>query len=297
MLEIPLVIVDIQRGGPSTGLPTKTEQSDLNIALYGRHGECPLIVVAAASPSDCFHMTYEAAKLSIEHMTPAIVLSDGYIANGAEPWKVPDLKTSYNKIETRLIKGAKQGSEPYLPYARNEKLARTWAIPGTPGYEHRIGGLEKDELKGNISYDPMNHEKMTHIRQAKIDKIADFIPEQTIEGEKTGDVLVVSWGGTYGATYSAIKELQAQGKKISMAHIKYISPLPRNLGEVLKGFKRIVVPELNNGQMKNLLNMTFQCNAIGYNKIQGLPFKITELIEVFGNHVNEVERSSNSKTH
>ncbi|MFZ4714040.1 MAG: 2-oxoacid:acceptor oxidoreductase subunit alpha [Bacteriovoracaceae bacterium] len=280
MYELPLVIVNVQRGGPSTGLPTKTEQSDLNMALNGRNGECPIIVVAASRPNDCFHMAYEAARLSLEHMTPVMLLTDGYIANGTEPWKIPDL-TNYSKINTRLVDGTKPADEKYLPYKRDEKsFARTWAIPGTPGYEHRVGGLEKAENSGNVSYDPSNHEKMVHIRQEKIDRVANDIPDQEVIGDKTGDLLVISWGGTYGATFSAVNEVIKSGKKVSLAHIRYINPMPKNLKDIIKGFKKVMVAELNMGQMRDVINARYECHAVGYNKVQGLPFKISELVAV-----------------
>ena len=279
MYELPLVIVNVQRGGPSTGLPTKTEQSDLNIALNGRNGESPIIVVAASRPNDCFHMAFEAARLSIEHMTPVMLLTDGYIANGTEPWKLPDL-ANYEKIKTKLVDGNKGADEKYLPYKRDDQLVRTWAIPGTPGYEHRIGGLEKAEDTGNVSYDPNNHEKMVHIRQEKINRVANDIPDQEVVGDKTGDLLVISWGGTFGATYSAVNEVRKSGKKVSLAHIRYINPMPKNLGEIIKGFKKVLVCELNLGQMKDVINARYACNASGYNKVQGLPFKISELVSV-----------------
>jgi 2-oxoglutarate ferredoxin oxidoreductase subunit alpha len=279
MYELPLVIVNVQRGGPSTGLPTKTEQSDLNISLNGRNGECPIIVVAASRPNDCFHMAFEAARLSIEHMTPVMLLTDGYIANGTEPWKLPDL-ANYEKIKTKLVDGNKGADEKYLPYKRDDQLVRTWAIPGTPGYEHRIGGLEKAEDTGNVSYDPNNHEKMVHIRQEKINRVANDIPDQEVVGDKTGDLLVISWGGTFGATYSAVNEVRKSGKKVSLAHIRYINPMPKNLGEIIKGFKKVLVCELNLGQMKDVINARYNCNASGYNKVQGLPFKISELVSV-----------------
>lgn len=279
--EIPLVVINIQRGGPSTGLPTKTEQSDLAQAFYGRNGESPLIIVAASRPNDCFHMAYEASRLALEHMTPVMFLSDGYIANGAEPWKLPDL-ANYAKITPRLVIGEKPEGEDYLPYKRDEAtLARTWAIPGMKGYEHRLGGLEKQDLTGNVSYDPENHEKMCHIRQEKIDKVANFIPEQEIEGENSGDLLVISWGGTYGATHSAVHQLQQQGKKISLVHLRYLNPFPKNLGSIIKNFKKVIIPELNLGQMRDIINAKFECGAVGYNKLQGLPFKISELMEEF----------------
>lgn len=274
--EIPLVIVNVQRGGPSTGLPTKTEQSDLLQVLYGRNGESPLVVVAAKGPSDCFATAYEASRLALEHMTPVVMLTDGYIANGAEPWRIPDnLDETFPPIKHRQVKAYYEG---FRPYDRDEKLARPWAIPGTAGLEHRIGGLEKEDGSGNVSYDPNNHEKMVKIRQEKVDKVAFNIPLQEVEGNDTGDILVISWGGTYGATHSAVKTLQKEGHKVSLAHLKYINPMPRNVNDLIKGFKKIFVPELNNGQLKFLLDAKFKANTVGYNKIQGLPFKISELV-------------------
>jgi 2-oxoglutarate ferredoxin oxidoreductase subunit alpha len=224
-------------------------------------------------------MAFEAARLSIEHMTPVMLLTDGYIANGTEPWKLPDL-ANYEKIKTKLVDGNKGADEKYLPYKRDDQLVRTWAIPGTPGYEHRIGGLEKAEDTGNVSYDPNNHEKMVHIRQEKINRVANDIPDQEVVGDKTGDLLVISWGGTFGATYSAVNEVRKSGKKVSLAHIRYINPMPKNLGEIIKGFKKVLVCELNLGQMKDVINARYNCNASGYNKVQGLPFKISELVSV-----------------
>jgi len=283
--ELPLVIVNVQRGGPSTGLPTKTEQSDLYQAIWGRNGECPLIVVAASRPNDCFEMAFEASRLTLEHMTPVILLTDGFIANGSEPWKIPDLKEQFNKIKVRRENTA-HIPEKYLPYKRDDNLVRSWAIPGTPGFEHRIGGLEKQVETGNVSYDPTNHEVMCHIRRDKVANVVKNIPQQTVEGDLNGDLLVVSWGGTYGATHSAVKELQKQGHKISLMHLRYLNPMPSNVEKILKSFRRIVVAELNLGQMKDVLNAKFPTiNALGYNKVQGLPFKISELMEVFSTHL------------
>ena len=278
--ELPLVIVDVQRGGPSTGLPTKTEQSDLMQAMYGRHGECPLIVVAAKTPGDCFHMAYEAARLSLEHMTPVMLMTDGYIANGAEPWRIPDLAKNYSKIRTHRITGQRPEGQEFLPYKRDDQLVRPWAVPGMPGYEHRIGGLEKWVDTGNVSHDPKNHEVMVKIRAEKVANVANNIQLQELEGDKTGDLLIVSWGGTYGATHGAVAKAREAGKKVSLMHLQYLNPMPRNIAELMKGFKRILVPELNMGQLKFILNAQFQCQAIGYNKVQGLPFKISELVDV-----------------
>lgn len=279
IMELPLVVVNVQRGGPSTGLPTKTEQSDLFQAMYGRNGESPMPVVAASRPSDCYEMAYYASKIALEHMTPVMLLTDGYIANGAEPWRIPEnLSEAFPKIKHKQITQPKTDGEAFLGYKRDDKLVRDWAIPGLAGYEHRIGGLEKHELTGNVSHDPINHEKMTHTRQAKVDKIAEFIPKQEVEGELTGDVLVVGWGGTYGATHSAVKALQKEGKRVSLAHMRFINPMPTNMEEIIKGFKKVFIPELNNGQLKFLIDGKFHRETVGYNKIQGLYLTVTELV-------------------
>ncbi|MDR3329526.1 MAG: 2-oxoacid:acceptor oxidoreductase subunit alpha [Prevotellaceae bacterium] len=276
MAELPLVVVDVQRGGPSTGLPTKTEQSDLMQALYGRHGECPLVVLAATSPSDCFRAAFWAAKIALEHMTPVILLTDGFIANGSEPWCIPAMK-DYPAIAPPL---AAEG-EDYLPYRRDaQRLARRWAVPGTKGLEHRVGGLEKDAAKGSISHDPLNHQKMTDLRAEKVARVADFIPPLEVQGEAEGELLVVGWGGTYGHLLLAVKQLQAEGKKASLAHFSSLNPLPKNTEAVLGRFKKIVVCELNMGQLASLLRMTFPHIAVEqYNKVQGQPFTVIELVE------------------
>jgi 2-oxoglutarate ferredoxin oxidoreductase subunit alpha len=278
MLELPLVVIDVQRGGPSTGLPTKTEQSDLNMVMFGRNGESPLIVLAAATPSDCFEMAFEAARLTLEHMTPVVLLTDGYIANGSAPWKIPDVD-SYPIIKTRFVDEKNfQNGEVYLPYERDEKsLVRTWAVPGMENLMHRVGGLEKEENTGNVSYDAENHEKMIHIRSEKVKLVANNIPLQTLEGDDAGDVLLVSWGGTYGATHQAVTNLRAQGKSVTLMHLKYINPMPKNIESILKGFQKIIVAELNGGQLKNLLNTNYSCMAESYTKMQGKPFMIREL--------------------
>jgi 2-oxoglutarate ferredoxin oxidoreductase subunit alpha len=279
MLEIPLVIVNIQRGGPSTGLPTKTEQSDLMQAYYGRNGEAPIPIIAASTPSDCFQMAFEAVRIALQHMTPVILLSDGYIANGAEPWKFPnasDLPTIEVKFKTSLD----EGEEKYLPYKRNEKLARPWAIPGTPGLEHRIGGLEKQAETGNVSYDSENHEFMVKTREAKIEKIADYIPLQTIDsGNEKGKILVLGWGSTYGTIKSAVQELQAKGKDVSHAHIKYMRPFPKNLGDILKNFETVLIPEINNGQLIKIIRDKYFVDAKGFNRIMGSPIAKHELVD------------------
>ncbi len=278
MLEIPLLIINIQRGGPSTGLPTKTEQSDLMQAYYGRNGEAPIPVLAASTPSDCFFMAFEAVKIALQHMTPVILLSDGYIANGAEPWKFPaaaDLPGIEVKFKTSLA----EGEEKFLPYKRDEKLARPWAVPGTAGLEHRIGGIEKQHETGNVSYDPENHEFMVKMRQAKVDKIADFIPLQTIDsGANKGKVLVLGWGSTYGTIKSAVLQLQSQGKSVSHTHIKYMRPFPKNLGEILAGFETILIPEINNGQLIKIIRDQYLVDAKAYNKIMGIPITKLELV-------------------
>lgn len=278
MLEIPLIIVNVQRGGPSTGLPTKTEQSDLMQAYYGRNGECPMPIIAASTPSDCFETIFEAVRISVEHMTPIIMLSDGYIANGAEPWKFPkaeDLKPIRVKFKTELD----PEEEKFLPYKRDEKLVRPWAIPGTAGLEHRIGGLEKQNVTGNVSYDADNHQVMVKIRQEKVDKIADYIPLQQIDtGEEKGKVLVLGWGSTYGAIKSAVIELRSQGYEVSHAHLRYLRPFPKNLGEILKNFEHVLVPEINNGQLVKIIRDQYLVDAKGYNKIMGVPITKTELV-------------------
>lgn len=281
MTELPLVIVNVQRGGPSTGLPTKTEQSDLFQALYGRNGESPAVVLAASTPSDCFDYAFEAGRITLEHMTPVILLTDGFLANGSEPWRIPSMD-SYPEIKPPIVK---KSEGEFQAYARDaETLVRSWAIPGTPGLEHRVGGLEKDE-KGAVSHDPMNHERMTHIREEKIQRIQNKIPDLKVWGEKEGDVLVVGWGGTYGHLYSAVKEMQEDNKSISLAHFNYIKPFPKNVKDVFSKFKKIIVCELNLGQFANYLKINFQeFEYHQFNKVQGLPFTIVELVE----HFNEL---------
>lgn len=278
MLEIPLLIINIQRGGPSTGLPTKTEQSDLLQAYYGRNGECPMPVIATSTPSDCFYAAYEAARIAIQHMTPVILLSDGYIANGSEPWAFPQGK-DLKSIEVQFKKALSEGENKFLPYMRDEKLVRPWAVPGTAGLEHRIGGLEKEDITGNVSYDPENHQHMVKVRQAKVDRIAEYIPLQTLDsGPEKGDVLVLGWGSTYGAIKSAVAELQASGKAVAHAHLRYLRPFPRNLGDMLHNYKHVLIPEINNGQLIKIIRDQFLIDAKGYNKIKGVPITRTELI-------------------
>ena len=272
-VEIPLVICDIQRGGPSTGLPTKTEQADLFQALFGRNSEAPIPVIAAATPSDCFWAALEASRIAVKYMVPVIVLSDGYLANGAEPWKIPNL----DEIPAIPVNFASDPSD-FKPYRRNpETLARPWAIPGTPGLEHRIGGLEKQDVTGNINYEPLNHEKMVRVRAAKVEAIAQDIPDITPAGDPDGDLLIVAWGSTHGSITAAVNSQRELGHRIGHVHLRHLNPFPRNLGNVLKRYKRVLVPELNMGQLLWLLRAKFLVNAIGLNKIQGRPFKQAEL--------------------
>jgi 2-oxoglutarate ferredoxin oxidoreductase subunit alpha len=276
MLELPLVIINVQRGGPSTGLPTKTEQADLLQAVYGRNGEAPLPVIAAQTPSDCFAAVYEACRIAVEHSTPVFFLSDGYLANGAEPWRFPS-SSDLPAITPNFAKPLPEG-EKFLPYLRDEKLARKWAIPGVKGLEHRIGGLEKEHETGNISYDPDNHEFMVKLRAEKIQKIADTIPLQTIDnGPTKGKLLVVGWGSTYGAIKTAVKLALAEGYSVAHAHIRYVFPFPKNLGELLKNYDKILVPEMNNGQLVRMLRDQYLAPAEGLNKIKGMPFSSEEL--------------------
>jgi 2-oxoglutarate ferredoxin oxidoreductase subunit alpha len=280
MLEIPLLIVNIQRGGPSTGLPTKTEQSDLLQAYYGRNGECPMPVIATSTPSDCFDVAYEAARIAVQHMTPVIILSDGYIANGAEPWRFPTA-ADLAPIEVKFKKGLDSDEPKFMPYKRDEKLARPWAVPGTAGLEHRIGGLEKQDVTGNISYDPDNHQHMVNTRQEKVDRIAEYIPLQTIDsGPEKGKVLVLGWGSTFGAIKSAVLELQAQGHAVSHAHLRYVRPFPKNLGEILKNFDKVLIPEINNGQLVKIIRDQYLVDAKAYNKVMGVPITKGELVDV-----------------
>ena len=279
MTELPLVVVDVQRGGPSTGLPTKTEQSDLVQALYGRNGECPVVVMAASTPSDCFHFAFEAGRIAMEHMTPVILLTDGFIANGSEPWRIPSMK-DYPTIVPPIVDKAPEGG--FMPYVRNEKLARGWAFPGKVGLEHRVGGLEKDSVKGSISHDPANHQKMVDTRAAKVAKVVEDIPAQTVLGPEEGDLLVVGWGGTRGNLRSAVMQMQEEGKSVSLCHFNYINPLPRGVREIFARFKRIVVCELNEGQFAGYLRQHFQeFHYDQYNKCEGLPFTVVELKEKF----------------
>jgi 2-oxoglutarate/2-oxoacid ferredoxin oxidoreductase subunit alpha len=273
MVELPLVICDIQRGGPSTGLPTKTEQADLLQALFGRNSEAPIPVLAPSTPGDCFWVALEASRIAIGHMLPVIILSDGYLANGAEPWRIPataDLPDIPVKFETN--------PEGFYPYRRDpETLSRPWALPGTAGLEHRIGGLEKEDVTGNVSYDPLNHEHMVRLRAEKVALIANDIPEAIVEGDQSGDLLIVGWGSTHGAITAAVKAQRAKGHCIGHLHLRYLNPLPRNVGEILKRYKHVLVPEMNMGQLVMILRAQFLIDAQGYNKIQGKPFKQIEI--------------------
>jgi len=276
MLELPLVICNIQRGGPSTGLPTKTEQSDLLQAYYGRNGECPMPVVAAHSPSDCFETAIEACRIALQHMTPVMLLSDGYLANGAEPWRFPKA-SDIEPIEV-TFKAPQDNGAPYFPYERDERLVRAWAVPGTEGLAHRIGGLEKEANTGNVSYDPANHEYMVKIREAKVEKIADSIPElKLVCGKPEGELLILGWGSTYGVIRSVTRDLLAEGHRVGHAHLRYIRPLPRNLGELMQRYKKVLIPEINNGQLSHIIRDRYLLDIYPYNKIQGVPITRAEL--------------------
>tara|TARA_B100001142_G_scaffold240492_1_gene239325 strand:+ start:329 stop:2179 length:1851 start_codon:yes stop_codon:yes gene_type:complete len=273
--ELPIVVINIQRGGPSTGLPTKTEQSDLNQAMYGRNGECPAVVIACQSPSDCFETAFEACKIALEFMVPVVLLSDGYIANGSEPWKLPDLD-KLPKINTKIIKKLKD--EKFLPYKRDEKtLSREWALPGTPDLEHRIGGLEKAAVSGNVSYDADNHDYMVKLRQDKIDVIADFIPELEIYGNPKGELLVLSWGGTYGACRAAVQKANINNISVSHINLKHINPFPKNLAEILLKFSKVLIPEINLGQLSTIIRSKFLIDTINFNRVSGKPFTTTDI--------------------
>ena len=290
MTELPVVILNIQRGGPSTGLPTKTEQSDLAQSLYGRNGESPLPVLAAKSPGDTFYCAIEAVKIATRYMTPVILLSDGYIANGSEPWPLPNLSTL-----PRFDVMHRTDPTGYFVYQRDERtLARAWVVPGTPGLEHRIGGIEKDALTGNISYAPENHEKQTHVRQAKVDRVAQDIGELDMLGPESGDVLVIGWGGTFGSIRQAQTTLAAQGKKVTHAHLRWLSPLEPGLAKIIHNFKHVIVAELNMGQLRAVIRDKFLVNAIGLNKIQGMPFKVREIIEAVDRQLESAPSASPS---
>ena len=273
--ELPMVIIDVQRGGPSTGLPTKTEQSDLMLAMFGRNGESPLPIVAAATPGDCFWMIQEALRIAVEFMTPVVFLSDGYIANGAEPWMIP----TENELRP-IIADHPQGpnsEDGFRPYLRDERLVRPWVRAGTPGLEHRVGGLEKADVTGNVEYSPTNHQHMSDTRSRKVAGIAKFIPEQEIDGPESGDLLVLSWGGTFGSVRTAVRRCQEDGKSVTHAHLRYLNPFPQNLETLVRSFKRVLIPELNLGQLSFLIRSRYLVDAISLNKIQGKPFKVSEV--------------------
>ncbi|RMF66557.1 MAG: 2-oxoacid:acceptor oxidoreductase subunit alpha [Calditrichaeota bacterium] len=272
-VELPLVVCDVQRAGPSTGMPTKTEQADLLQALFGRNGEAPLPVIAASRPSDCFDAVYEACRIAVKYMTPVIFMSDGYLANGAEPWAIPRV----DELPEISVHFATE-KESFAPFLRDEKtLARPWAVPGTPGLEHRIGGLEKEAVSGNVSYDPRNHEYMIRMRAEKVERIAEDIPPTEIEGPKQGDLLVVGWGSTFGAIKTAVEHKQAEGKAVSRIHLRYVNPLPKDLEAIFKNFKKILVPEINRGQLVKVLRAKYLVPAISFSKVQGLPFFASEI--------------------
>ena len=275
MTELPLVIVNVQRGGPSTGLPTKTEQADLFQAVWGRNGECPAIVIAPATPADCFAMAIEAVRLAFKYMSPVFYLSDGYLANGAEPWAIPAID-DLPKIDVRFT----TDPENFMPYSRDEEtLARPFAIPGTPGLEHRIGGIEKQHITGNVNYDPENHHLMVKLRQEKIDRVANDIPLVEVFGEKTGKVLVLGWGSTYGSISTAVDQLQSEGKSVSSAHLRHLNPFPKNLGEVLAGFETVIIPEMNLGQLATMVRAKYLVDAVAFSKVKGRPFQIREIVQ------------------
>ena len=276
MTELPLLIINVQRGGPSTGLPTKTEQADLLQALYGRNGECPMPVVAARSPADCFDVVQEAWRIAVRFMTPVIVLTDGYLANGSEPWRIPDAK-SMPPIEVKHP-GPGHNGDVFHPYERDERLARPWAVPGTPGLMHRIGGLEKQDITGNVNYEPENHQHMVNTRARKVAGVANDVPEQEVDGPTSGKLLVVSWGGTYGACATAVREVRESGGSIAHCHLRYLNPFPRNLGQILGRYEKVLVPELNRGQLRMLLRAEYLVDAAGFNKIKGKPFTVSELV-------------------
>ena len=283
MLELPMLIINIQRGGPSTGLPTKTEQADLYQAMFGRNGECPMPVIAARSPSDCFEVACEAWRIAAKLMIPVMLLSDGYIANGSEPWKIVD----FNSLEKIPVDHPTQPNDGdrFLPYKRDENLSRPWAVPGTPGLMHRVGGLEKDDGTGNVSYDPDNHHHMVELREQKVKNVAKFIGDQEVHGPSSGDLLVLTWGGTYGSNFTAVSRCQAEGLSVAHAHLRWLNPFPSNLGDILKSYKKVIIPELNRGQLRTMIRAEYLCDAIGYNKVKGKPFTVTELVAEFKKHV------------
>jgi 2-oxoglutarate ferredoxin oxidoreductase subunit alpha len=279
MLELPMIVINVQRGGPSTGLPTKPEQSDLLFALHGRHGESPIPVLAISSPSDAFNMAIEAARIATKYMTPVMLLSDNQIANGSEPWLLPDLD-AIPEIEVSFATKPNGPDGTFLPYMRNiDTFARPWAVPGTPGLEHRIGGLEKESVSGNVSYDPANHQLMTDTRAWKVANIANDIPPVEVKDDVDADVLVLGWGSTYGSIRAAARRVRLEGYKVATAHLKYLNPLPTDLGDVLRSYDKILIPELNTGQLLKVVRAEFLLNAVGLNKVAGEPFKVTEITD------------------
>jgi len=287
MTELPIVIIDVQRGGPSTGLPTKTEQSDLLQATFGRNGEAPVAIVAPATPAECFSMALEASRLAIKYMVPVMYLSDGYIANGSEPWKLPDTET-IPEIEVKF----RTEAEGFQPYLRDENLSRPWALPGTPGLEHRLGGLEKANITGDVSYDPENHEFMVRLRAQKVKNMENDIPELEVRGDKDAELLVIGWGGTHGAISEAVDRARSKGLKVARVHFRYLNPLPKNTGEVLRKYKKILCPELNMGQLSKILRNEFLVDIESFNKIQGLPFKSSEI----ENRISNILGGSNGRS-
>jgi len=283
MTELPLVVMNIQRSGPSTGMPTKTEQADLLQGMFGRSGEAPIPIIAAQSPSDCFNIAFEAVRVAVQFMTPVLVLSDAYLANGAEPWKIPDL----DALPQITINSPKEG-EDFSPYARHsETLARKWAVPGTPGFEHRLGGLEKQDITGNVSYDPDNHDKMVRLRAEKVQRIGNFVEQPEIYGYPEGDVLIISWGSTYGTVLTTVEQLRKEGKKVSFYHLRWINPLPQKLGEHIKRFKKVLIPEINTGQLRQIIRSTYLVDAEGFNKVKGQPISASELKAVINKMIEE----------
>jgi 2-oxoglutarate/2-oxoacid ferredoxin oxidoreductase subunit alpha len=276
MLELPMIVINIQRGGPSTGLPTKTEQADLFQAILGRNGESPMPVIACKSPSDCFEVAQEAWRIATRFMTPVMLLSDGYIANGSEPWLIPDV-SKLPKIEVKHP-GPSDAGEKFLPYKRDELLSRPWALPGTKGLMHRIGGLEKQDITGNVNYEPANHQHMTNTRAKKVENVASQIPLQEVEGPASGDLLVLSWGGTYGACKTAVEVCLEEGLSVAHAHLRWMNPFPRNLEKIVRSYKRVLIPELNTGQLRMFIRAKYLIDAQGLNQVQGRPFAVQKVV-------------------
>jgi len=292
MIELPLLVIDVQRGGPSTGLPTKTEQADLLQLLFGRNGEAPVPVLAARSPGDCFDTAVEAWRIATQFMVPVVILSDGYIANGSEPWAIPDVN-SLKPITITHPTG--EAGEKFLPYSRDADLARPWAIPGTPELMHRVGGLEKQDGTGDVSYDAANHEKMVHIRAQKVANVAKVIPPQEVIGPSEGELLVLSWGGTYGACRTAVLKGIEEGRSVAHCHLRHMNPFPSNLGQILGNYESVLIPELNLGQLRMLIRAKYLVDAVGYNRVQGKPFSLTELVEKIAEMTSSKQNMASSK--